>query len=113
MNGISSPLIATFVILVVAAAVSAFASTNAMFVVVVPLAAPLLTEGAVGILGLVVALCISASAVDTSPFSTGGALVVANVQEERRDATFRGLLLWGMSMIVVAPVLSWLTFVVL
>lgn len=32
---------------------------------------------------LVVALCVAASAVDFSPFSTGGALVVASTEEDR------------------------------
>ncbi|WP_020112885.1 SLC13 family permease [Rhodococcus sp. 114MFTsu3.1] len=108
---IGSPLVAALTILFVAGLVSAFASTNAMFVVLVPLAAPLVLTGNVSTLGFVVALCIAASAVDSSPFSTGGALIIANTEEELRDKTFRGLLIWGMSMIVIAPVMAWLLFV--
>nr|WP_179282708.1 SLC13 family permease [Rhodococcus sp. 15-1154-1] len=108
---IGSPLIAALTILFVAGLVSAFASTNAMFVVLVPLAAPLVLVGDVSTLGFVVALCIAASAVDSSPFSTGGALIIANTEEHLRDRTFRGLLIWGMSMIVIAPVAAWLLFV--
>lgn len=111
--GIGTPLLAALMMLVVAGAVSAFASTNAMFVVLVPLAAPLLTAGSVGVLGFVIALCIAASAVDSSPFSTGGALVVANTEEEKREQTFRGMMIWGMSMIVAAPLLAWLLFVLI
>lgn len=111
--GIGTPLLAALMMLVVAGVVSAFASTNAMFVVLVPLAAPLLITGSVGVLGFVIALCIAASAVDSSPFSTGGALVVANAEEEKREKTFRGMMIWGMSMIVVAPLLAWLLFVVI
>ncbi|MDV8024655.1 SLC13 family permease [Rhodococcus sp. IEGM 1330] len=108
---IGAPLVAALTILFVAGVVSAFASTNAMFVVLVPLAAPLVLAGDVSTLGFVVALCIAASAVDSSPFSTGGALIIANTEEHGRDRTFRGLLIWGMSMIVFAPVASWLLFV--
>ncbi|MBM7245987.1 hypothetical protein HQO12_07405 [Rhodococcus fascians] len=108
---IGAPLVAALTILFVAGVVSAFASTNAMFVVLVPLAAPLVLAGEVSTLGFVVALCIAASAVDSSPFSTGGALIIANTEEKGRDRTFRGLLIWGMSMIVFAPVASWLLFV--
>ncbi|KQR64163.1 hypothetical protein LR392_06435 [Arthrobacter sp. AK04] len=111
--GIGTPLLAALMMLVVAGVVSAFASTNAMFVVLVPLAAPLLTTGSIGVLGFVIALCIAASAVDSSPFSTGGALVVANTEEEKREKTFRGMMIWGMSMIVAAPLLAWLLFVVI
>lgn len=110
--GVGVPLVAALLLLLVAGVVSAFASTNAMFVVLVPLAAPLLTTGSVGVMGFVIALCISASVVDSSPFSTGGALVVANTEEAKRERTFRGMMTWGLSMIVVAPVLSWLAFVV-
>ncbi|WP_417215506.1 SLC13 family permease [Arthrobacter sp.] len=110
---IGTPLVAALLMLLVAGVVSAFASTNAMFVVLVPLAAPLLTSGPLAPLGFVIALCIAASAVDSSPFSTGGALVVANTEEKLRDKTFKGMMTWGMSMIAVAPVLSWLVYVVL
>lgn len=111
--GVGVPLLAAFLILLVAGVVSAFASTNAMFVVLVPLAAPLLISGDVEVLGFVIALCIAASAVDSSPFSTGGALVVANTEEEKRERTFKGMLVWGLAMIAVAPTLSWLAFVVI
>lgn len=77
---IGAPLVAALTILFVAGIVSAFASTNAMFVVLVPLAAPLVLAGQVSTLGFVVALCIAASAVDSSPFSTGGALIIANTE---------------------------------
>ena len=48
---------------------------------------------------------------DSSPFSTSGALCVANAPEEQRDLVYRRLLQWGMSMIVVAPLLTWAIFV--
>jgi len=111
--GIGTPLVAALLLLLVAAVVSAFASTNAMFVVLVPLAAPLLVAGRVDVLGFIIALCIAASAVDSSPFSTGGALVVANTEEDKRERTFRGMLIWGLSMIGIAPLFAWLLFVVI
>lgn len=110
--GVGAPLFAALLMLFIAAIVSAFASTNAMFVVLVPLAAPLLVSGDVSSLGFAIALCISASVVDSSPFSTAGALVLANTEEHRQQRTFRGLATWAFSMIGVAPLLTWLTFVV-
>jgi Na+/H+ antiporter NhaD/arsenite permease-like protein len=109
--GIHQPLLAAFLILLVGAAVSAFASTNAMFGALVPLAMPFVATGGIGVFGFVVALCIAASTVDASPFSTGGALVVANTEESQRAKTFRSLTAWGMSMIGVAPLATWLLFV--
>lgn len=109
--GIGTPLFAALLMLFIAGIVSAFASTNAMFVVLVPLAAPLLVSGEISSLGFAIALCVSASVVDSSPFSTAGALVLANTDEHRRDRTFKGLARWAFSMIVVAPLLTWAFFV--
>jgi hypothetical protein len=111
--GIGTPLFAALLMLFIAAIVSAFASTNAMFVVLVPLAAPLLVAGDVSSLGFAIALCLSASVVDSSPFSTAGALVLANTEEHQQDRTFRGLAIWASSMIGVAPLLTWACFVAL
>jgi Na+/H+ antiporter NhaD/arsenite permease-like protein len=109
--GIGTPLFAALLMLVIAAVVSAFASTNAMFVVLVPLAAPLLVSGEVSSLGFAIALCLSASVVDSSPFSTAGALILANTDEHRQQRTFRGLATWAFSMIGIAPLLTWAFFV--
>jgi hypothetical protein len=109
--GIGVPLLAAFVICLIGGAVSAFASTTGILGALIPLAVPFLLTGQVGAVGLVIALSISASVVDSSPFSTSGALVVANAEEADRDSVFSGLMRWGMSMIVVAPIVSWLVFV--
>jgi hypothetical protein len=73
---------------------------------------PFLQGGeSVGAVGMIVALAISSSVVDSSPFSTSGALVVASSGTDVRDRVFRGLMIWGLSMIIVAPVLSWAIFI--
>ena len=72
---------------------------------------PLLETGAIGAVGLIIALSISSSVVDSSPFSTSGALVVANSPDDRRDFVYKKLLQWGMSMIIIAPVTAWAIFV--
>ena len=63
--------------------------------------------------GLVIALAISATVVDSSPFSTAGALVVANAPAAERAVVYRGLLAWAAVMVVTAPLATWLLFVVL
>ena len=77
----------------------------------VPLAVPLMARGDIGTTGLVVALAISATVVDATPFSTVGALVVANAEDDERARIYRGLLLWGGAMVVTAPLLTWLIFI--
>lgn len=110
--GIGIPLLAALVICLIGGAVSAFASTTGILGALIPLAVPFLLAGEVGAVGLIIALAISSSVVDSSPFSTSGALVVASSPEDVRDRVFRGLMIWGMSMIVVAPLLAWVIFVV-
>ncbi|MFI6297133.1 SLC13 family permease [Nonomuraea sp. NPDC050790] len=108
---IGIPLLAGLLICLIGAAVSAFASTTGILGALIPLAVPFLLTGEIGAVALVVALSVSSSVVDSSPFSTSGALVVANSQDSERDYVFRGLMRWGFSMIVVAPLLTWLIFI--
>ncbi len=109
---IDSALLAALLICYVGAVVSAFASTTGILGALIPLAVPFLETGAVGAVGLIIALSISSSVVDSSPFSTSGALTVANTPEEKRDFVFKRLMQWGMSMVVIAPPIAWLVFVV-
>jgi hypothetical protein len=37
--------------------------------------------------------------------------VVANAEDEERAQVYRGLLWWGMAMVVTAPLLTWLLFI--
>jgi di/tricarboxylate transporter len=110
--GVGVPLLAAFLICLIGAVVSAFASTTGILGALIPLAVPFLLTGQVGAIGLITALAISSSMVDCSPFSTNGALVVANADEKDREMVFRRLMQWGMSIVVLAPVLSWALLVV-
>ncbi|MCC9198363.1 SLC13 family permease [Arthrobacter sp. zg-Y820] len=109
---IGTPLFAAILICFIGAVVSAFASTTGILGALIPLAVPFLLTGDVGAVGMIIALSISSSVVDSSPFSTSGALVVANSPEAQRDAVFRQLMVWGFSMVVVAPIATWLIFIV-
>jgi di/tricarboxylate transporter len=108
---IGVPLLAAFLICLIGGAVSAFASTTGILGALIPLAVPFLLTGQIGAVGMIIALAISSSVVDSSPFSTSGALTVASSPEDVRDRVFRGLMVWGLSMIIVAPILAWTVFV--
>lgn len=110
--GVGAPLVAALLICLIGAVVSAFASTTGILGALIPLAVPFLLTDQVNAVGLVAALAISSSVVDCSPFSTNGALVVANAEPDQRDMTFRRLMQWGMSIVVVAPVVAWALLVV-
>lgn len=110
--GMGAPLFAALLICLIGAVVSAFASTTGILGALIPLAVPFLLTGSVGEIGMIIALAISSSVVDSSPFSTSGALVVANSPEEQRDQVFKQLMRWGFSMVLIAPIVTWLIFVV-
>ena len=108
---IGAPLLVALVLCYVIGATSAFASSTALLTAVIPLALPLLQTGALPIVGVVAALAISATVVDVSPFSTNGALVLANAQNIDRRVFYRQLLLNAGIVVALAPGLCWLTLV--
>jgi Na+/H+ antiporter NhaD/arsenite permease-like protein len=109
---IGTPLFAAVLICYIGAVVSAFASTTGILGALIPLAVPFLLTGEVGAVGLIIALSISSSVVDSSPFSTSGALVVAHSPDDQCDRVFKELMVWGFSMVAIAPLVTWLIFVV-
>lgn len=108
---LGAPLLTAFLLCVVGAFTSAFASSAGLLGVLIPLAVPFLVRGEVGVSATITALAISATVVDSTPFSSVGALTLANAPEEARPSLFRLMLAWGMSMAVTAPVLTWLIFI--
>lgn len=112
--GLTSPLMAALLLCFVGAVVSAFASSTAVLGSLIPLAVPFLQQGTgVDAIGFIAAMAVASTIVDVSPFSTNGALVLANAQGVDRDAFFRQLMIYGAIITVVAPVVLWLVFVVM
>jgi di/tricarboxylate transporter len=110
---LGSPLVVALLLCGVGAVTSAFASSAGILGAMIPLAAPLMATGAIGTTGLVTALCLSATLVDATPFSTVGALAVANASDSERTHVYNGMLAWGASMVIIAPLLTWTVFVLL
>jgi di/tricarboxylate transporter len=108
---IGAPMVAAVLICYIGGVVSAFASTTGILGALIPLAVPFLETGEVGAVGMIVALSISSSVVDSSPFSTSGSLVVANAPEEIREHVFKQLMRWGFTVVAVAPTIAWGIFV--
>lgn len=112
-RSVSSPLVAALVICVIAALVSAFASTIGIIGALLPLAVPLLVPGGgLEMTGFIYALAISASLVDCAPFGTTGATIVASTVEEHRARVNRNLTRWGLSTVIIGPVVTLATMVV-
>jgi Na+/H+ antiporter NhaD/arsenite permease-like protein len=106
-NGSLAALVACYVV----AVVSAFASTTGTLSVISPVVVPIAMDPSLTPLGVVTALSISSSVVDTSPMSTSGALLMASAKPEDERVFFRSLLLWAMAMVLLVPALTWLVFV--
>jgi di/tricarboxylate transporter len=109
---LGSPLLGALLVCIVGAVTSAFASSAGILGAMMLLAATFISQGGVNAAGFVIALAISATVVDSCPFSTAGALVVANTRAEERDRVYRALLIWGAIMVATAPLLTWLLFIV-
>ncbi|MBM7609908.1 hypothetical protein JOD29_003184 [Lysinibacillus composti] len=110
---VGSPTFATLIAAYVGGIISAFASTTGFLTAVIPLAAPILQDPTMSSLGVLSTLAIAASVVDISPFSTNGALIMANVQGVEERSFFKKLLLIAALFIAFGPGLAWLIFTVM
>ncbi|TLM83547.1 hypothetical protein FDW83_08740 [Pseudarthrobacter sp. NamE2] len=111
--GMGMPLVAALLICFIGAIVSAFASSTAILAALIPLAVPFLSTGEIGAVGVICALAVAATIVDVSPFSTNGALVLANAPEGvDKDKFYKQILGYSGIVIVAGPILAWLALVV-
>jgi di/tricarboxylate transporter len=112
VTGLGVPLLIALLLCYIGGVVSAFASSTAIIGVAISLAVPFLLAGDIGAVGVVVALSVSSTIVDVSPFSTNGALVLANAQDVDRDRFYKQILGYAGIVVAVGPLLAWLVFVV-
>jgi di/tricarboxylate transporter len=111
---LASPLLVALLLCFIGAIVSAFASSTAVLGSLIPLAVPFLQAGTgVSPVGFIAAMAVSSTIVDVSPFSTNGALVLANAPASvDKDRFFRQLVAYGALVTVLAPIVLWFVFVV-
>jgi di/tricarboxylate transporter len=112
VSGLGAPLLAALLLCYIGGVVSAFASSVGVLGAIIPLAVPFLLQGQIGVVGMVAALAVSSTVVDVSPFSTNGALVVANAQPEERESVYRRFLVYSILVVLAGPPLAWLVFIV-
>ena len=107
------PLLAALLICYVGAVVSAFASSTAILAALIPLAVPFLATGDIGAVGVIAALAVASTIVDVSPFSTNGALVLANAPEDvDKEKFYKQILAYSGIVVAVGPAIAWLVMVV-
>ncbi|MGN7252353.1 SLC13 family permease [Arthrobacter sp. SAFR-014] len=109
---LAMPLLAALLICYIGAIVSAFASSTAILAALIPLAVPFLSSGEIGAVGVIAALAVAATIVDVSPFSTNGALVLANAPEDvDKDKFYKQILAYSGIVVVAGPAIAWLVMV--
>lgn len=107
ISAIGIPLLAALLLFYMSGLISALASSLAIIGVVIALAVPFLESGEVHVGGFVAALAIAATIVDISPFSTNGAMLLANVHSTIRDRYYKQMIGYAGLMCLIGPGLAW------
>lgn len=108
---LGAPLIAALALCCICGLVSAFASAVGVLGATVPLAIPMLSQGNLDAVSVIAAIAVSSTIVDVCPFSTNGALVVANARGGENDGLYRQLLIYSAVIIAIGPLAAWALFV--
>lgn len=104
---IGAPLLVAIVLCYVIGVSSAFASSTALLTAMIPLSIPLLEQSNLSATAVMSALAVSATIVDVSPFSTDGALIIANTRGSEAKTIWRDLLIYAGFVVLCAPLLAW------
>lgn len=106
--GLGTAVLGALVLCYVGGVVSAFASSTALLPVIIPIAIPLITEGGVSAGLFVAALAVSSTIVDVSPFSTNGALMLANRPDTIEEQVYyKQILTYSVIVVLAGPLLVW------
>jgi Na+/H+ antiporter NhaD/arsenite permease-like protein len=110
--GLGVAALGALVLCYVGGVVSAFASSTALLPVIIPIAVPLLTDGGVSAGLVVAAVAVSSTIVDVSPFSTNGAIMLANRPDTIEEPVYyKQILTYGAIVTLVGPLLVWAALV--
>jgi hypothetical protein len=92
--------------------VSAFASSTALLPIIIPISLPIIAEHGINAVALVAALAIASTIVDVSPFSTNGALMLANRPDTISEPVYyKQILTYSFIVVAVGPLLVWAALV--
>ena len=110
--GLGVVVLGALVLCYVGGVVSAFASSTALLPVIIPIAIPIIVDGGISAGLFVAALAISSTIVDVSPFSTNGALMLANRPHTISEQVYyKQILTYSVIVVVVGPLLVWAALV--
>lgn len=110
--GLAAAVIGALILCYVGGVVSAFASSTALLPVIIPISIPLIADGGVNAGLFVAALAVSSTIVDVSPFSTNGALMLANRPDTIEESVYyKQILTYSVIVVLVGPLLVWTALV--
>jgi Na+/H+ antiporter NhaD/arsenite permease-like protein len=110
--GLGAVVIGALILCYVGGVVSAFASSTALLPVIIPIAIPMISDGGISAGTFVAALAISSTIVDVSPFSTNGALMLANRPDTITEPVYyKQILTYSVIVVLVGPLLVWAALV--
>ncbi|MET1060642.1 MAG: SLC13 family permease [Nocardioides sp.] len=110
--GLGAVAIGALILCYVGGVVSAFASSTALLPVIIPISIPLIADGGISAGLFVAALAVSSTIVDVSPFSTNGALMLANRPDTISEPKYyKQILIYAVIVTVVGPLLVWAALV--
>jgi hypothetical protein len=110
--GLGAAALGALILCYVGGVVSAFASSTALLPVIIPISIPLIADGGISAGLFVAALAVSSTIVDVSPFSTNGALMLANRPNTISEPTYyKQILVYAVIVTVVGPLLVWAALV--
>ncbi|MET8472242.1 SLC13 family permease [Streptomyces sp. NPDC006422] len=105
--GLGTPIVVALLLCFTVAVTSAFASSTAILTAIIPIAVPLLLSSHLNAAGLIAALAVSTTIVDTSPFSTNGALVLANARGVDSRRFYRQVIGYTGGIVAIGPAVAW------
>ncbi len=110
--GLGAVAIGALVLCYVGGVVSAFASSTALLPVIIPIGVPLVADGGISAALFVAALAVSSTIVDVSPFSTNGALMLANKPDTISEPVYyKQILTYSVIVVIAGPLLVWAALV--
>jgi Na+/H+ antiporter NhaD/arsenite permease-like protein len=110
--GLGAAILGALILCYVGGVVSAFASSTALLPVIIPIAIPLIAEGGISAGLFIAALVVSSTIVDVSPFSTNGALMLANRPDSIEEPVYyKQILTYSAIIVAVGPALVWAALV--
>lgn len=105
--GLGAPVAVALLLCFTVALTSAFASSTAILTAIIPIAVPLLLSSHLSAAGLIAALAVSTTIVDTSPFSTNGALVLSNARGVDPRRFYRQVIGYTGGIVALGPIVAW------